>query len=149
MRFKMVLAAAMGLALALGASADAPKTELDKFTGTWLAVSITHDGKETPAEDVKNVVLNVKGKDYTLFTGKELIKGTHKLDGGKTPKTIDATRTRGPDKGMTIKGIYELDEKTFKVCFAAPGKERPKGFNAKAGTGNRLIVMKRIKSKTR
>ena len=148
MRTKAVLAAAFVLLLALGAFAAAPKTEAEKLTGTWLAVSVTTDGKETPAGDVK-MVLIVEGDKYSLVTGSTVIKGKHKLDGSKTPKTIDATRSAGADKGVLIKGIYELDDKNFKVCFAAAGKARPTAFDAKAGTGNRLIVMKRSKSKTR
>src|SRR5207247_10347296 len=84
MRAKAGLATALGLLVALGASAGAPKTEQEKFTGTWLAVSITNDGKEVPAEDVKKVLLIVAGKNYTLVQGKEVIKGTHKLDGSKS-----------------------------------------------------------------
>jgi uncharacterized protein (TIGR03067 family) len=146
MRVTALLAGALVLLLALRAAADAP-SELDKFTGTWLAESITHDGKEAPKDDVKKVFLNVKGANYTLFTGREVIKGTHTLDPGKKPKAIDAKRSQGPDKGKTIKGIYELDATTFKVCFAPADKDRPTAFEAKEGSGNRLLVFRRGKSK--
>jgi len=54
-------------------------------------------------------------------------------------------RAKGPDKGKTLLGIYELSDDAYKVCFAAPGKDRPTEFNSKEGSGNRLIVMKREK----
>ena len=41
-------------------------------------------------------------------------------------------------------GIYELEGDTFKVCFAAPGKaDRPTEFKSAAGSGHRLLVLKR------
>ncbi len=147
MRATPLLAGALDLLLTLSAAAADAPTELEKFTGTWLAVSITNDGKETNRDDVKKVVLVVDGAKYTLLGTTGLVKGTHKLDASKTPKTIDATRSVGADKGKTIKGIYELSGASFKVCLAAPGKDRPTSFDAKEGSGNRLLVFKRSKSK--
>jgi uncharacterized protein (TIGR03067 family) len=37
-----------------------------------------------------------------------------------------------------VLGVYELDGDEFRICYAPPGKERPKDFSAKAGTGHRL-----------
>jgi uncharacterized protein (TIGR03067 family) len=140
---KTLLAVAlMGLVLMTGARAEDPTKELKKFEGTWEGVSSTRDGQEIQEE---KLVLTVKGEKYTLQMGKETIEGTHKLDPSKSPKTIDATRTSGPDKGKTILGIYELNDTTYKVCFAAPGKDRPTDFSSKKGSGNRLIEMKRKK----
>src|SRR4051794_35167714 len=85
--------------------AEAPSAELKKFTGTWQAVSVFRDGREVQEE---KVILTVKGEKYALQTGKEAVEGTHKLDPAKKPKTIDAVRTAGPDKGKTLLGIYEL-----------------------------------------
>jgi uncharacterized protein (TIGR03067 family) len=140
----LAVSAALLLAAATRAG-DGEKKELEKFTGSWAATAVTVDGKELPAERVKAVRLEVKGNQYTYTAGKEVIKGTHKLDPGKKPKAIDAMRATGEGKGETLKGIYELDDDTFKVCFAAPGKDRPTEFSAKEGSGRRLIVMKRVK----
>ena len=139
-----VLAAGLLLAAA-DPKDDAAKKELDKFAGTWKAVSIVEDGKEVPKDEVEKVSLTVKGDDYTFRRGDAVIEGTHKLDPGKTPKTIDAVRSTGPNKGKSILGIYELTDDTYKVCFAGPGQDRPTEFASKAGSGCRLIVMKREK----
>ena len=136
---------AAGLALAADAKDDAAKKELDKFNGTWQAVSITRDGKEMPKDEVAKITLTVKGDHYTLRHGDEEIEGTHKLDPSTTPKSIDAVRTKGPDKDKPLLGIYELTDDTYKACFAPPGKDRPTEFSSKEGSGNRLIVMKREK----
>jgi uncharacterized protein (TIGR03067 family) len=116
-----------------------------RFEGTWQAVSVTHDGKELAKEKTEKMTLTVKGDRYTLKTASETIEGTHKLDPSKDPRTIDALRSAGPDRGKKILGIYELTGDMYKVCFAPPGKARPTEFSSKEGSGNRLIVMKREK----
>jgi len=136
--------AAVGLLAAADAKDDAKK-ELDKFTGTWKAVSATRDGKEMSKEEVEKVKLVVKGDSYTLTVGDETIEGTHKLDPSKSPKTIDALRTKGPDKDKPLLGIYELTDDTYKACFAPVGKDRPTEFTSKAGSGNRLFTFKKEK----
>jgi uncharacterized protein (TIGR03067 family) len=143
---RVLLAALLSAGLAAGVSwGDDKVPDAKKFDGTWQGVSVTNDGKEMPKEEAEKLTLTVKGDRYTLKGGPEAIEGTHKLDPSKSPRTIDATRTAGPDKGKTILGIYELTDDTYKVCFAPPGKDRPTEFSARAGSGNRLIVMKRQK----
>ena len=134
-----------GLVVAGNADGEAPAKELKKFDGTWKAVSITHDGKEVPKEDAEKVTLTVKGENYTLKTASDTIEGTHKLDPSKSPKAIDAVRNTGPDKGKTIRGIYELTDDTFKVCFAPAGKDRPTEFSSKKGSNCTLVRLKRVK----
>jgi len=142
---KLLCVLAAGLLVHAPARAEEAKKEGEKFEGTWKAVSAVRDGREAPQEDVEKMTLVVKGHDYTLKVGDQVIEGTHKLNPAKKPKTIDATRKAGPEKGQTILGIYELDGDTYKVCFAPPGKDRPTAFESKPGSGHRLIVMKRSK----
>jgi uncharacterized protein (TIGR03067 family) len=62
---------------------------------------------------------------------------TYKADATDYPKTIDLTPDRGPAKGKVLKGIYDLDGNTFKLCYVSPDTadpekaERPKEFGAK------------------
>jgi uncharacterized protein (TIGR03067 family) len=134
-----------GLAFAADAKDDATKKDEQKFNGTWKAVSIEYDGKEVPKDAVDKVTLTVKGEDYTFTRADGAIKGTHKLDASKTPKTIDAVRSEGDGKDKPLLGIYELTDDTYKVCFAPPDGERPTEFVSKPGSKQRLIVMKREK----
>jgi uncharacterized protein (TIGR03067 family) len=134
-----------GLAFAADAKDDATKKDEQKFNGSWKAVSIEYDGKEVPKDAVDKVTLTVKGEDYTFTRGDEVIKGTHKLDASKKPKTIDAVRSEGPNKDKPLLGIYELTDDAYKVCFGPPGGERPTEFVSKPGSKERLIVMKREK----
>jgi hypothetical protein len=61
----------------------------------------------------------------------------------KNPKEIAWTIEAGPLKGQTGLGIYELDGDTYKVCYAVPGKPRPREFASRPDTGISLEVYKR------
>jgi uncharacterized protein (TIGR03067 family) len=71
--------------------------------------------------------------------------GTFKLDPTRKPKAIDATAARGPDKGKTFLGIYEIGGDYHKVCFAPRGQDRSTAFASKAGSGRLFQVWKREK----
>jgi uncharacterized protein (TIGR03067 family) len=58
---------------------------------------------------------------------------------------VDLTETEGDAKGKTFRGIYEFGGDTRKVCLAPEGKDRPKEFSSKAGSGHILAVLKRVK----
>jgi uncharacterized protein (TIGR03067 family) len=135
-----------GLLAAAQAPAGDAKKELDKLQGTWTVVTVEADGKPLPAEQTQTMKLVIQGDKYTFQTGDQRVEGTYKLDPTKKPKTIDAARSDGPDKGKVLQGIYQVDGDEMKMCFGAPGNEaRPKDFAAKAGEGFRLYVLKRSK----
>ena len=73
------------------------------------------------------------------------IKGTYKIDPAANPKAMETTASTGPYKDKPLLGIYELDGDSLKICYAAPGKDRPTEFNSKAGSGWILTVHKRLK----
>ena len=75
----------------------------------------------------------------------EKAKGTFSIDPKKTPKTIDLTFTEGPPKGTVLKGIYELDDSTYKLCVGPPDGDRPRVFDSKAKDGGILQVLKKVK----
>ncbi len=128
----------------LGVAAD-DKGDLDKLQGTWVRASIERDGKPSPADELKNSRLTLKGDKYTLDDGKEKRTGTFKLDATKTPKTLDIISDAGPNKGKTLKAIYKIEGDTFTYCVAPPDKDRPTEFSGKEGTGHTLLVNKREK----
>jgi uncharacterized protein (TIGR03067 family) len=143
---RIVAVAALTFGLSAAAADDrAGKDELERFTGTWHEVSVVRDGKDVPKAEAEKVRLVVMGEKYTLTEGGETIEGTHKLDPTKTPKHIDAVRTKGPNKGETLRGLYQLSEDSFVVCFAAPGKDRPTELKPEGGPGLRVLTFKREK----
>ena len=136
-----------GLLIAADAKEDEAKKDLAKLQGTWTLVSGERDGKKFTQEEIKQSKLIVKGNTWRIpksnvGTSQE---GTFTLDPTKKPKWTDSTTGSGPDKGKTWKGIYELEGDTQKVCLAPPGKDRPKEFTSKAGSGYIVQVWKREK----
>lgn len=145
-RLAFMVVAAAGLAMAADApQQDAVKAELEKMSGTYKLISAETDGVMASADVLKNSKLVIKGDEHDVKVGDDIYKGTHKIDPSKTPKTIDASDVEGVNKGKTMLGIYELTADELKVCFAPAGKDRPKEFSAKKGTGHMLHVWKREK----
>ena len=150
MRGSMMPAIGIGIVvLAVGTliatAAEDAKKDLEKLEGTWLLVAGERDGKKFTEEEVKKTKLFIKGDTFRIPESSVATSqdGTIKMDPSKKPKEMDATTGSGPDKGKIWQGIYELDGDTYRVCFAPPGKDRPKEFSSKAGSGHLLQVWKR------
>jgi uncharacterized protein (TIGR03067 family) len=126
------------LIIGLVATAVPAQGELKKLEGTWALVSAEQDGQVVTSDAVQAARLYIAGATHTVQVGKESTNGTHKLDPTAVPKAIDST-----DQGKILLGIYELRGDEFRVCFAAPGKDRPTEFSTKTGTGHILHVWKR------
>jgi uncharacterized protein (TIGR03067 family) len=124
---------------------DEAKKEIERFEGTWTYVSLEIEGNKAPQDSYKGAKLVIKGDKFTAHQGEEVLHGTFKVDTSKKPKTIDVTFSDGPDKGKIMRGIYELDNDTYKVCIAMPGKDRPAKFETKKDSGHVLEVLKREK----
>jgi uncharacterized protein (TIGR03067 family) len=121
--------------------ADGPDDELRKFQGTWIITAYTKDGK--PDDAMKGAAVTIEGNKFTVKIKDQATYGYIKIDGTKSPKSISATYTDGPNKGKTFPGIYKFDGDTLIDCYSEPGKEPPTEFKSEAGSGWRLIVHKR------
>jgi len=127
---------------------DDPKKELDKFTGTWVVVSVEQGGQKLPDDMLKplDLKLVIMGDKYeSKSAGMTLDKGTLVVDGAKTPKIVDITPMDGPNKGKKIPAIYEFSGEELKACYDIGGKERPKEFATKPGTELVLVIYKKQK----
>jgi uncharacterized protein (TIGR03067 family) len=129
------------------AKQDEVKKDMEKFQGTWKAVSIEHDGAPVSSEEeLASIQLVVSGDKRTLKVADEIrSQSTYKLDPTKKPKAIDITVSEGLLQGRTLVGIYEVDGDTHKICLAVDGQERPKELASKAGSGHLLQVFRREK----
>ena len=124
--------------------ADVEK-ELKKFQGTWTFESVEAGSKKLPADQFKGITVTFEGDKYAVKKGDEVVEAaTQKLDPSKSPKTLDAKVTDGPNKGAVILGIYEISGDTLKVCFDPEGKKRPTEFKGVSGSQT-LVVHKRVK----
>jgi uncharacterized protein (TIGR03067 family) len=139
------LALCAGAAWAADAKDDAARKEAKALAGTWELVSMSKDGKEVPLpKEGKVHVTTAEDGAYTVKVGDMVVeKGTGKLDPTATPKAVDVTAADGPNKGQTVRGIYEVKGDEMRACFAAPGKDRPTDFTAKEG--REVAVYKRVK----
>jgi uncharacterized protein (TIGR03067 family) len=130
-----------GLNQGAGPPEDANGADLAKMQGDWNAVHMVSEGFTIPDDDAQALFRTVKDRDYTVSRYDRVVgKGTFTIDAAKKPKTIDAIPSTGAAKGRPMLGIYEIDDKTFKVCFAVPGKPRPNDFTAGEGSGCTLTI---------
>jgi len=138
MKTQLLMIATLGLLLAACNRQEpapaAPKTDLDRFQGTWNLVSAAQDGKALDQDKVKQTTIVFKGDTFRFPGSAEYAtskEGTIKLDENKTPKEMDAIST----EKETMLGIYALEENGYKVCFAPAGKPRPTEFSSTPGSG--------------
>ena len=145
----MLVAAVLALTVASSARAD-DKQERAKFNGKWVAVALTGDGMEIPADMLKKVpwywIIDDKKILSKRPTGggrvrEETINFT--IDPTKSPKTIDITDR---ERKETHKGIYELKGDTLTICFVMrAGAERPDDLTSKKGSKRMLLKWQRVK----
>ncbi|MEK6263131.1 MAG: TIGR03067 domain-containing protein [Planctomycetota bacterium] len=145
----VLLTAVVARAFADEAQDEAIKKDRKLIEGTWRVVALEIDGNKSMEEDARKITV-VNGSDGTWSLrseGNEICKGTSTIDPAKKPKTIDFTVTEGEGKGNQYPGIYELGEKTRKLCFAPPGNARPTEFSSSPGSEHILVTLEREKSK--
>lgn len=138
-------AAAWLLAVATLVASVARADDFEKMAGTWRVTSLDLNGQRNDSEDVRKVtVINEPNGNWTLLVdGNEIARGTSSIDDATNPKQVNLTVTQSNDGnniGRTYEGIYELGEKTRRVCLALDGGERPTQFFSAAASGHALLT---------
>ena len=143
---KLPILTLLGAALLTAAdtpSDEAGKKDLERMQGDWARVELVLDGQKYTGDDALGAFRTVKGDHYTVFRWEKPIGGgTFKIDASQKPRTIDLFPSNSPT-GKPIKAIYEWDGERLRICNAAPGKDRPTDFSAKAGSGHTVNVWER------
>lgn len=126
---------------------EAIKKDRRLIEGKWRVIGLEVNGNKAMEVDAKKLsVVNGSNGTWTLWSeGKQVAKGTSTIDPAKTPRTLDFQASEGEDKDKVYLGIYELHEKTRKLCFAPPGKERPTKFATTPGSEHILVMFEREK----
>jgi uncharacterized protein (TIGR03067 family) len=139
----------LGLAIAFPhatARGEDKGNDSEKLAGTWVCVSGTNSGKVISEATIKKLRLSItKEGGYKTERDKDvLFDSTYKLDPAKKPRHIDLIGTEGENKGKAAPEIYTIEGDTLTICYTLPGKERPKEFESKPGSGATLVVWKRF-----
>jgi uncharacterized protein (TIGR03067 family) len=111
----------------------------------YQGVSAISNGKALSAATAQKARLSANGNNVALRIGRTLLKGTTRLDPSQTARPLDLIRASGPGKGAQFKGIYALEGDALLLCVAARGRARPTEFRSTRGSGNGLLVMRRVK----
>ena len=129
---------------------DAVQRERKKFEGTWKADTIIVNGKLLGPESADGMVtwdINGNWKQH-VSDGKPAYSGVSAIEPTGKLKTLDLVITsRGDKAGKAVFAIYEfIDKDTYKICYAVPGRDRPKDFSAKEGSNRSLCTMKKCEA---
>jgi len=73
------------------------------------------------------------------------VTAEYTADPGQKPAALDLEVMDGADKRDSQMGIYELDGDALRICTSHNGIARPTKFESTAGSGHRLITLKRVK----
>ena len=145
MKTSLLMAIAAGLLVAADAPKDDPaKADLDKLQGPWNLVAAVRDGKEVPEGQVRRttIVFTVDRFVFPMESGDATSKrGVIRVDPTKEPKEMDATSP----EGEVSPGIYQVEGDDYKVCFAPPGRARPRKLTSEPGSGHLLQIWRRVK----
>ena len=116
------------------------------YAGTWQVTAIENDGEKSAEDDVKRLtVVNDDAGGWTLLRdGMEVVHGTSRIEALASPKTIDFEITSNDGKGQMLLGIYEIGERTRRLCLRSPGEWRPGEFTAGPGTRAIMISFERL-----
>lgn len=145
----VVLAVIGALSSADDIKDEAVRKDRRQIEGTWRIVALEINGNQSNEEDARKLtVVNSSDGTWSLRSEDgEICKGTSTIDPGKKPKTIDFKPTTGESKDQLHLGIYELGEKTRKLCFAPPGQDRPTAFTSTPGSEHILVTFEREKTR--
>jgi uncharacterized protein (TIGR03067 family) len=116
-----------------------------ELAGEWSMVSGILNGEPLEKMMVNSGRRVVEGSEMTVLFGSQIYaKAKFTVDRSKTPMAIDYYNTQGANQGKMQRGIYELNGKTLRFCFAAAGQERPSDFTSTAGDGRTFTVWTRV-----
>jgi erythromycin esterase len=124
------------------------KRDLDRMQGTWQAVLMNQEGEIQPLQGAfANLQLIIKDDRRTMRAGESILaEACYRLNPAAEPPTIDLVVTRGGARGQIMLGIYGINGDRLRVCYAMHGRERPRDFTPKPGSGHALQDMKRTPS---
>src|SRR5262245_30954543 len=143
---RIAFAAALLCPLA-GLAAPAPRArpqDARAILGVWKAERWEHEGLSTSRNEVRHIPsVEVTASSITIQEGPRAYPMWYTLRPSRSPAHIDLVYSDGPDKGKTVKGLYELKGDTLTLCVAPAGEGRPRSLATKEGEKVTLYVLER------
>lgn len=106
--------------------------EVKRLHGRWKVTAAEAQGA---AKDISDFAFS-RNQFAQVIKSKIQQQGRIRLDPGKVPGQIDLVRTGPLQKEATSLGIYELKDKTLRLCISAPGEARPTDFTTQGQKRN-------------
>ena len=144
-RYGMTLLTVGLFLFAAQAKAD-EKADKDKIQGEWSLVTLEEKGESQKiTEDSEHFIkLKINGEKFLVTIRGDDHDATFSVDSTKKPKTIDVTLKGGDQDGKVMKGFFELDGDTLKICMGNPeNPDRPAEFKSKDEV--KVFTFKRVK----
>jgi uncharacterized protein (TIGR03067 family) len=113
---------------------------LKELEGTYKVTSLEKGGMPLPKDKAESLKIAIKGDEFVIGIDGDEKKAKIKVDGSKTPSTIDITPAEGPEKGKTFLGIVKADKGEVTIAFSEKG-DRPKEFKSEGDV--MLLKMKK------
>jgi uncharacterized protein (TIGR03067 family) len=137
--FVLILTVTLAKSQDINKSAGKLQDDMEILQGNWICIMEEFGGNPF-AKDKVNQMNKRMNIEKNLMIIKRTIKGGKtgtwagkiELDPTTKPKKFDYTGKDNSGVNETYKGIYELTENEFKICFAVRG-ERPKEFKTSIG----------------
>ncbi len=144
-RYGMTLLTVGLFLFAAQAKAD-EKADKDKIQGEWSLVTLEEKGESQKiTEDSEHFIkLKINGEKFLVTIRGDDHDATFAIDSAKKPKEIDVTLKGGDQDGKVMKGFFELDGDTLKICMGTPeAPDRPAEFKSKDEV--KVFTFKRVK----
>ncbi len=124
------------------------RTDRDRLQGVWLVQSSESDGKAWPP----GAEMWIFEKDeLTVSFGLSAVHTNFTVDATTNPRRLTLTARGAGGKDVVTPCIYKLEGDRLTICLDKEGKDfvrrLPTEFTGKAGTGMRLIVLRRAPKK--
>lgn len=112
---------------------EAVRADLACFSGAWRVVGIEANGER--GENRREILVTYDGDGNWSLTvdGNAGSRGTVRLDPLAAPKEIDVSIAEGDGKGAELRGIYEVGDRTLRLCLRGEQGWRPREFQSRDG----------------
>jgi uncharacterized protein (TIGR03067 family) len=129
---------------------EAARDDRDRLQGIWIGVLVERDGRVVHRDaDARTARVRFVGSVAVFEDTDTTLVGNFQLGPSRTPKTFDLTVDEGGAEETYPAGIYELNDDSFRLCFAFPAAVRPSEFATYPGSGRTLFVYRRLGSGAR